>query len=69
MGLGIGIVLTIIIVSLIVAGKGSRFSLGQAVYYMFIGLLLASLAPSLPVTMNNMVTQTSNSIQHINTHK
>lgn len=69
MGLGIGIVLTIIIVSLIVAGKGNRFSLGQAVYFIFIGLLLASLAPSLPATMNSMVTQTSNSIQHISTNK
>jgi len=69
MGIGIGVSLIFIIISLVIAWKHSSHRLGQAVYYIFVGLILASIAPGIAQGAHNFLTGTTNSVQHIDTKK
>lgn len=69
MGIGIGACLLFVIISLLIAWRANGHKLGQAVYYMFVGLILASIAPGISTTAHNFLTGTTSSVQHINTKK
>lgn len=69
MGIGIGISLIFILVSLILAWRAPGHKLGQAVYYIFVGLILSAIAPGIAQSAHNFLTNTTTSVQHINTKK
>jgi len=64
MGLGIGILFVVIIVSLVVAKVHGSFRLGQALYFVFVGLLLSSVFPGMPQAAHDFVTSLTTSVQH-----
>ena len=64
-GLGIGVVVLVLLVSLFVSHKNNSFSLYQTIWGMILGLLLASIAPGLPNTMNQTVHSITTSLSHI----
>lgn len=69
MGVGIGVSLMFVIVSLLIAWRANGHKLGQAVYYMFVGLVLAAIAPGISQSAHNFLTNTTTSIQHVDTKK
>lgn len=69
MGIGIGVVLLVVIGSVLVAWKGGSYKLGQAVYFMFIGLLLSSVAPGMAQAAHDFLTNTTTSVQNIDVSK
>lgn len=64
-GLGIGIIVLVLLVSLLVAHRSNSYSLYQILFGMFLGLLLASVAPGLPNSMNQFVHSVQTSLSHI----
>jgi hypothetical protein len=69
MGIGIGVVMAIIIISLIVSKVHGSFSLGQAFYFVFIGLLVASVDPGLATTCHNFIVSLTTNVQSTNLNK
>lgn len=64
-GIGISITILVLIGSLLVAHRSSSFSLYQILFGIFLGLLLASVAPGLPNSMNQFVRNVETSLSHI----
>lgn len=69
MGIGVGIVLLFVVGSILVAWKGGSYKLGQAVYFMFVGLLLSSVAPGMAQGAHDFLTNTTTSVQNIDITK
>lgn len=67
--MGIGICIGVILISLAVAKVHGSFKMGQAVFFIFIGLLAASVWPAMPQATHNFVTQIGTSVQHTNVNK
>jgi hypothetical protein len=69
MGIGVGVIAAVILVSLVVSKVHGRFSMGQALYFIFVGLLVASVDPSLAVTCHNFVMNLTSDAQSVNLNK
>ena len=67
--MGIGIVIGVVIISLLVAKFHGNFKLGQAVCYIFIGLLASSIWPQMPIAAHNFVTSVGTAITSTNLNK
>lgn len=67
--MGIGICIAIILISLVVAKVHGSFKLGQAFFFIFIGILAASIWPAMPQAANTFVTNIGTSVQHTNLSK
>lgn len=67
--MGVGIVAGILILSLVYAARSGRQRLGPAVYFVVMGLLLASLSPGLASSTNQWVTSIVRSVQNIDVNK
>lgn len=67
--MGVGIIVAFVIVSLVIAWKSGNHRLGQAVYYIFVGLVLSSLAPGFSQASHDFITNVSNSITQIDFSK
>ena len=66
MGLESVIVIAIVLVSLAVAKVHGSFKIGQAVFFLFIGLLCASVWPSMPAATHSFVTSIVTSLESTN---
>lgn len=69
MGIGVGIVLLFVVGSVIVAWKGGSYRLGQAFFFIFVGLLLSSVAPGMSQAAHDFLTNTTTSVQNIDVSK
>lgn len=69
MGIGIGISVLFVIVSLLIAWRAQGHKLGQAVFYMFVGLILAAIAPGTAQSAHDFLTNSTTSVQHIDPKK
>lgn len=67
--MGIGICIGVILISLVVAKVHGSFKLGQAVFFIFVGLLAASVWPSMPSAAHNFITSLTTSVQNTNITK
>ena len=63
--MGVGIIVAFVIISLAVAWKSGNHRLGQAVYYIFVGLVFSSLAPGVSQAAHDFISNTSTSISQI----
>lgn len=64
-GFGLGAVLLVVVVSLFVSHKNNSYSLYQTLWGIVLGLLLASIVPGLPNTMNQTVHSITTDLSHI----
>lgn len=62
MGIGIGITLAFVVISLIIAWQSKSHRLGQAVYFLFVGLALAAAFPGTAQATHTFITDFSNSV-------
>lgn len=67
--MGIGIVIAFVLLSLAVAWKSGNHRLGQAMFYVFVGLVLSAAAPGLSQAAHDFITQTANSLMNMNFSK